>query len=119
MVRLIKNNIEFTKGDTCLLRCALVDENNEPIDASETTGLLTVKEYLNDSTLKEKISLPYFDHPDADLPGGIVYFKFLPTNTQNLAVKKYYYDIQITRGEDIYTVRQGDLYFLSEIKFNV
>jgi hypothetical protein len=119
MVRLIKNNIEFTKGDTCLLRCVLTDENNEPVDVSETTGILTVKEYLNDATLKEKISLSYFDHEDSDPEGGIVYFKFLPSHTQGLAVKKYYYDIQITRGTDIYTIRQGDLYFLSEIKFNV
>ena len=57
MVRINKNNLEFTKGDTCVLRVELVDETNTPVDLTTCTGLLTVKEYLNDSTFAEKISV--------------------------------------------------------------
>jgi len=119
MVRINKNNIEFTKGDTCTLRLELVNEKNEPVDLTGATGLLTVKEYLNDTTFAEKVSLPFFNHPEADPALGIVYFKFVPANTQNLKIKKYYYDIQINRGGDIYTVREGDIYLTKEVKFNV
>ena len=119
MVRINKNNLEFTKGDACVLRVELVDETNTPVDLTTCTGLLTVKEYLNDSTFAEKISLSFFAHPDENKPLGVVFFKFLPSHTNPLKIKKYYYDIQIVRGTDVYTVREGDISLTKEVKFNV
>lgn len=119
MVKITKNNLEFTRGDTCLLYLELVDENLEPVDLSGCTGKLSVKEYLNDTTAKQKITLPFYNHPDADPAGGKVYFKIAPSDTVNLQFKKYYYDIQILRGVDVYTVRKGDLILESEVSFNV
>ena len=118
MVKLENTNLMVTKGDTCLLRLELIDENHEVVDVSGAVGHFTVKEYLNDASVNEKISLPFFDHPDADPVNGIVYFKILPINTQNLQTKKYFWDIQVVRETDVYTIARGDLYIDAEIKFN-
>jgi hypothetical protein len=118
MVKLENTNLLLTKGDSCLLRLELIDENNEAVDMAGATATLTVKEYLNDASIKEKISLQMFEHPDSDPAGGIIFFKFLPINTQNLQIKKYYWDIQVNRDADIYTILRGDIYIEAEIKLN-
>lgn len=110
-----QNTITIVKGDTIILELEITKDYNV-IDLTGYTAFLTVKKNLSDPDGDALIKTPIFAHPNQDLELGIIHFKLLPTDTSNLANKKYFYDVSIVSPtNDKFTLRRGDLYLLSDI----
>jgi len=109
--------LELTRGDTAILEFRFVDDDGQPSDLSNFEILMTAKEWTNDADAESKFQLEPFEHEDADLCNGIVYFKIRPENTKTLEYKKYSFDVQIKDGDDIWTPIVAYLMVKKEIKF--
>lgn len=109
--------LELTRGDTGLLEFRFVDDEGYPANLTDHDILLTVKEWTNDSDAESKLQLSPYAHEDADPENGIIFFKFKPADTKNLEYKKYSFDVQITKDEDIWTPIVAYLVIKKEIKF--
>lgn len=101
------NNIELYRKDSSLwILLTVTDDDDDAVDLSGFTAKVTVKQYKSDSFANAKIKINSTDDSaQFDLPSlasGLVYFKFLPANT-DLDPGKYYYDVEITDGTDVYT----------------
>lgn len=110
--------LELTRGDTAVIEIKFIDEDGEPSDLSEGYEILmTCKEWTNDSDAESKFSLEPYLHEDASLENGIVYFKIKPEHTKTLEYKRYSFDIQIKKGEDVWTPLVALLMIKKEVKF--
>ena len=103
-----KNNIFLTRGDTCVLKLAVTDSEEQPYDYSNDTVQLTVKTstYTNTAIIQKNIS------GDS--------FVIEPSDTANLEYGKYVYDVQIiTSTHNVYTViAPADFIICNEVNFN-
>ena len=102
------NNIFLTRGDTCVLKLAVTDSDDQPYDYSNDTVQLTVKSstYTNVVLIQKNIS------GDS--------FVIEPSDTSNLAYGKYVYDVQIiTPSNQVYTViTPAEFNVCNEVNFN-
>ena len=109
--------LELTRGDTALLEFKFVDDEGYPSNLTDHELLLTVKEWTNDSDVDSKFQLSPHEHEDSDPENGIIYFKIKPANTKTLEYKKYSFDVQITKDDDVWTPIVAYLTIKKEIKF--
>ena len=103
-----ENNIYLTRGDTCVLKLAVTDSEEQPYDYSNDTVQLTVKA----STYTETIIIQKNISGDS--------FIIDPSDTANLNYGKYLYDVQIiTPLHNVYTViAPANFIVCDEVNFN-
>ena len=107
-MKMVKNelNLEITRGDTFSFGVEIYDLGQE-LDAA----YFTCKQNYDDDnnafqkTLNAGITL---DHSDAE--GNYFYkVRVAPADTKQLALGRYYYDLQIEVNDDVFTIMKGIL----------
>lgn len=102
--------IKLTRGDTRGFNFTIKDkEGDEPtLDAVyfSVKENPDASEYVFQKTLGDGIT---------PLSGGGYYVKIEPDDTKDLAKTKYFYDLEVNIGDDVYTPLKGQL----EIKWDV
>lgn len=105
-----EKTIKMTRGDTKGFNFAVKDKSGT-IQALDAV-YFSVKENPDDDTYVFQKSL---GDGVTQLSDGGYYVKIAPADTADLDKSKYYYDLEITIGDDVYTPRKGYL----EIKWDV
>lgn len=108
-------NVSFFRGDKFRLT---INVKNAGIafDMSGYTPILTAK--LSPTGVAPVIQLKDLDINMTNADTGRLVFTFKPSDTENLAAGKYYYDIQITSGDDNYTIIKGRLVLMQDVTTN-
>jgi len=109
--------LDLTRGDTALLEFRFVDDEGYPANLTDHEIQLTCKEWTNDEDVASKFQLSPHEHEESDHENGIVFFKIKPENTKTLEYKKYSFDVQIKKEEDIWTPIVAFMTIKKEIKF--
>lgn len=101
MITTVKDII-ITRGDSKGFNFRVRDRQGvaTTLDAAH----FSVKENLDDNFYVLQKTL---DAGITQLESGDYYVKIEPTDTEGLEPRKYYYDLQITIGDDIYTPLKG------------
>lgn len=114
-----QNTITVSKNDTAILALE-VTLDHDVTDLTDCTCRLVVKQNVADSNADAVINitndLVAIPTAAADIINGLIYFKFVGSDTVNLVSKKYYYDITITdTNSNVFSIRRGDFYVVSNI----
>ena len=96
-------NLEMTKGDSFYLGFEILD-----LGGTLNSAYFTIKQNFDDTTplvqksLSSGITLDHYS-------GTNYYYKvhLLHTDTDDLELGQYYYDLQITKNSDTYTILKG------------
>lgn len=114
-MRMLKNylNLEMTKGDTLSFGIE-INKIGKALDAA----YFTCKKHYDDETIVFQKALNNgitLDHYDSD--GNYFYkLRVAPTDTQNLEIGKYYYDVEIDVNDDVFTIMRGILTLEFDVK---
>lgn len=97
MLKVIRNKIQLTKGDSACLKFALTNSKGEEYKLQDgDTIRLQVRDFDNDKQL-------VFEGDIACLESGVFWY-IHPEDTKNLELKTYYYDAEVvTATGDVYT----------------
>ncbi len=111
----INYNLEpLYRGDSREYNITFTDGNGDAIDISEWKVYFTVKKSYFDSDSQAIIKKDVTVHDDP--MNGKTKITLLPVDTDNLTPARYYYDIQIKRGEEnILTVLQGKIRIKADV----
>ena len=102
-----KNNINLTRGDTCMFNIDLVDSEGTPYITHEgdTMRFAMAKNYGSNEILVNK-----------DIPVNTLLFKLDPSDTKSLGFGTYVYDIQYTDYEgNVFTIILGNITLTKEV----
>lgn len=103
-------NITMTRGDTFAFDCGMSSD----IASSVDSVFLTVKSKpANMSYIFQKT----FDDGIRKKDDKTFRFRIAPEDTESLTPGKYYYDIQLNIGDDVYTPLSGILKILQDVTF--
>ena len=94
--------ITIVRGDTLklTLKNILLSDGSEYVLSDSDIIYLDVKRYATDKTAIIRKSVAKADYVDGGLP-----FVFYPSDTVNLPVKEYYFDVRLFVDDDnIYTI---------------
>ena len=105
-----EKTIKITRGDSYGFNFKVTDKTGtvQELDAV----YFSVKENPDDENYVFQKSL---SDGVTQLTDGGYYVKVEPSDTKDLAKQRYYYDLELTVGDDVYTPRKG--YF--EVKWDV
>ena len=91
-------NIEIIRGRTENLKVYVNDANGEPYALASSEKLVFgAKKNVND----EELAIKKIVTEGTD---GVYVFEFAPAETEELAIGKYYYDVAMSSGEDLYPI---------------
>lgn len=97
-----EKNIIITRGDSKGFNFRVKNMQGQ---TTELDGAyFSVKESLDDTNYIFQKTL---DNGITLLNSGDYYVKIEPEDTEDLELRKYYYDLQIVIGDDVYTPRKG------------
>lgn len=99
-----EKTFNITRGDSWGINFEITD--SEGTQTALDAVYFSVKENPDDNQYIFQKSL---GHGITALTGGGYYVKINPTDTQYLEQKKYYYDLEVTIGDDVYTFLKGML----------
>lgn len=102
-------NITMTKGDTLSFGVECSDQHDNMIEFD--TAFFTCKKNLTDETYLFQKSLG----DGISLVDSHYVVRVAPEDTENAVPGRYYYDMQVGVGDDIYTIIKGAL----DIDFDV
>jgi len=100
-----EKTIKITRGDSRGIPFAVKDKTTGDLQTLDA-AYFSVKENPDDADYVFQKSL---SDGITQLTDGSYYVKIAPADTANLTKQKYYYDLEITIGEDVYTPRKGYL----------
>lgn len=102
--------MDFTRGDSQPIKFQRLDSDGNAITATPDEMYFTVKFSYKDETAVFQKTL------DDMTFGEDNYWHFViePSDTQTLPVGKYVYDIEVTTGENVFTISKGTLTLLPE-----
>jgi len=103
-------NIEMTKGDTLAFGIEILELGSAP-----DSIFFTVKKNFDDDTILIQKTLQRGITPAGENKYRI---RVAPSETEELEIGKYYYDIEITKNGDTYTVAKGILTIEYEVTSN-
>ena len=106
-MKTIEKDIELTRKNSYGFNFSIKDLNEEV-----TSVYLSCKEVPEDTRYVFQKSL---NNGIKKLDDGSFYVKIEPNDTKDIDFTKFYYDLQVTIGEDVYTPLKGRIY----IKWNV
>ena len=95
-------DIIITRGDSKGFNFRVRNRQGQATTLDGAT--FSVKENLDDSVYVMQKTI---DNGITQLESGDYYVKIEPTDTEGLVPRKYYYDLQIEIGDDIYTPLKG------------
>ena len=102
-------NITMVKGDTVAFNVIAYDSNNEPVEVDE--AYLTCKKNPETaSTLFQKRLGSGIEQENK-----LMVVRIAPNDTKNADAGNYYYDLQITIGDDVFTLLIGTLTLLQDV----
>lgn len=88
--------LEIHKGRDKAFSLTVKDQDGNPVNLTGSTIRFTVKEFLTDTDANAKISKYSGEGISIDNgPLGMCTVSIIPTDTQTLAVKDYYWDLQV------------------------
>lgn len=97
-------NIDLTRGDSFGFNFEVTDSDNVEVELDSCA--FSCKEKIDDT---EYVFQKTLDDGIERLEAGGYYVKIEPSDTANLATKSYYYDLEATIGEDVFTFLKGKL----------
>ena len=100
-------NIQLVRGDTLSFVFEI-----EGLDVDLTTAYFTVKENPDDESPVFEKSLT---NGISKVTTGKYLVKVAPTDTKYLDINNYSYDLEISVGNDVYTVMKGTLKLVQDI----
>ena len=103
----MKKNFDIIKGDTLAFVFEIEDFNDDL-----TSCYFSCKEKFNDSEYAFQKTL---DDGITKVEQGKYKVRVAPSDTKELSIGKYYYDLQIGVGEDVYTILRGQITVEEEI----
>ena len=101
--RMEYENITMIKGDTLSFNVEVFDQAGEPLEVDE--AYFTCKKNINGSAKAFQKSLGSGITYDDDL----LVVRVAPTDTDTLEAGRYFYDLQLVVGSDVYTPMIGVL----------
>jgi hypothetical protein len=102
--------MEFTRGDTQPLKFQRLDAYGNAITATPDEMFFTVKIDFSSEDVVFQKTLDDMTFGEDDC----WHFVIEPSDTQNLPVRGYVYDIEVTTGENVFTISKGTLKLLPE-----
>lgn len=96
-------NITMIKGDTLSFDVAVFDQNGAPLTVD--TAYFTCKKNINGD---EKAFQKALDH-GITYDGDLLVVRVAPSDTESLEAGRYFYDLQLGVGDDVYTPMIGIL----------
>ena len=102
--------MQFTRGDTQPLKFQRLDAEWHPITAVPDEMYFTVKTNYADKDFVLQKTLDDMTFGDDDC----WHFVIEPSDTQELPVCTYVYDIEVTTGSNVFTISKGTLELLDE-----
>lgn len=109
--------ISATRGDDHKIRFTVKNSSGIAYDVSANTFKFTVKESLDDLIAAAKFQRQSPAANGIDLTSatsGLVDVNLVPSNTSTLA-GLYYYDLEMTEGGKVYTLRSGIFFVLKDV----
>lgn len=102
----VEENLTITRGDYIKWKLTLKDENDAVYNITDWTIYFTLKTSLKLPDLGATLQKTITSHSDA--VNGETIIELLNTETDDLNIGTYYYDIQVkTKASKIYTVKKG------------
>lgn len=116
----LKTDISFYKGNSKSIK---VNVTKVDFDGVETvfnltgyTAILSVKTTEASTTYLFQLTSSLISEIDIPTPAnGIIYINFPPAKTSALTSGIYFYDIQITNGTYVYTIKKNKIELLTKI----
>lgn len=102
-------NITMVKGDTVAFNVIAYDSNNEPV-AVDDAKLTCKKEPETANILFQKRLGSGIEQENM-----LMVVRIAPNDTKNADAGNYYYDLQITIGDDVFTLLIGTLTLLQDV----
>lgn len=106
--------ISMIKGDTLSFGLNIVDDTGVPVDLDAVT--FTCKN--SKSNIKNVFQKVLGDGITRKNPGVYV-VRVAPTDTETAESGKYFYDLEIRKGVDVYTLKHGILEIIEDISKGV
>lgn len=103
----MKKNFELIKGDTLAFEFDIEDFNDDLASC-----YFSCKRNINDDNYAFQKTL---DNGITKIETGKYKVRVAPEDTKTLSTGRYYYDLQIGVGEDIYTILTGQINLKEEI----
>lgn len=102
--------MQIIRGDTCPLKFQCKDGGGTPITTVADAVYFTVKTSYDVEavTFQKTLEDMTFDED------GTYHFEIEPSDTEELPYGTYVYDIEITRGDTVKTISQGQLKITKE-----
>ncbi len=114
MATINRNLIPLYRGDSREYNITFTNSSGGAIDISEWKIYFTVKKNYSDSDSQAIIKEDVTVHDDP--VNGKTKITLLPVDTDHLIPARYYYDIQIKRGEEnITTILQGKIRIKADV----
>lgn len=111
-----EQTMSLFRGDTFTFTVTIKDTDGVAFDVSEYTPKFTAKYRQKDTDAQAKIGP--ITGSIVNGPEGIVIFTLSPTDT-NIQPSTYYFDVQISKVDDVHTVAHGKLIIIQDITVEV
>lgn len=105
--------IELTRGDTCCLKFARLNNRNEIIKEKADEVYFTVKPFIG--AKKYDFQKRLSDNTITFTDDGYYHFTIESNDTDNLPIGDYYFDIEVKIGNYVKTISKGKLNLTYEI----
>lgn len=105
-------DIQFTRGDTQIIKFQLKDANNNLLELTDTDRLyFTVK----DNSKSNKVSIQKTNIDGIEYRDGFYILVITSEDTSNLQYKDYQFDIEFKSGDFVKTLTIGTITLTEEI----
>lgn len=104
-------NITMTKGDTLAFNVEVFDEDGNAITV-DSADFTCKKKILENVNVFHKALGSGITQAD-----GLLSVRVAPSDTSNADAGRYFYDMQIGIGDDIYTIMKGILEIEQDVSF--
>ena len=97
------------RGDTFTYNLNFKDSSGQPIDISNTVIWFTLKGNINVEDSEADLQVSYTFPADANSAAGIGTLEIPASETSNLGIQSYYYDMQWINGTNVQTLQSGKI----------
>lgn len=104
-------NITMVKGDTLSFNVQVMDEFGEPMTVD--SAYMTCKKIPTSDDKVFQISL----NAGIEQSDGMLIVRVSPTDTKEVEAGEYFYDLQIGKNDDIFTIMIGILTLQQDVTF--
>ena len=104
-------NITMVKGDTLSFNIQVMDENGNPMTVD--SAFMTCKKIpsSNDKVFQKSLG------NGIEQSDGILIVRVAPVDTKEVEAGEYFYDVQIGKGDDVFTIMIGILTLQQDVTF--